>query len=192
MPESFSSFPVISGTGWNVAAGSFAQFGELKLWQVLAVGSVGSVLGDQIGYVLGRWGGPAVKRLSQRIGGTAKVKQAEDFTRRWGASAIFFTRWLVTPLGPWLNLTSGMAAYPWAKFLLWDVIGETLWVVIYVCLGKLFSDSVQSLVEILGSLTWVIVGLVVAALLGWQLLQYLRPIRVRNSAAEKLMADSTP
>jgi membrane-associated protein len=159
-----------------VAAGSFVELGEMKLWQVIVVASAGAVIGDQIGYALGRWGGHrVVARIRRRGNGATKIGQAEAFAKRWGAAGIFLTRWLITPLGPWLNLTSGMAAYPWTRFFLWDVLGEVLWVVMYVMLGKFFSDRVQALVEILGNLAWVIVGLIAAVILGWKLLRYLQP-----------------
>ncbi len=159
-----------------VAAGSFVEMGEMKLWQVIMVASAGAVLGDQIGYALGRWGSHhVIPRIRRRKNGALKIVQAEAFAKRWGAAGIFFSRWLITPLGPWLNLTSGMAAYPWLRFFVWDVVGEVLWVVLYVMLGKFFSDRVQALVEILGNLTWVLVGLIIAAILGWQVLKYLRP-----------------
>lgn len=158
-----------------VAAGSFAQIGEMKLWQVIAVASAGSIIGDQIGYGIGRWGEPWAERVSRKLGGAEKIKSAEAFTRRWGGAAIFFSRWLVTPLGPWLNLTSGMAGYSWGSFLCWDILGEVLWVALYVSLGKFFSDRVQALVEVFGSLAWVIVGLVLATILGWQLVRYVWP-----------------
>jgi membrane-associated protein len=159
-----------------VAAGSFVELGEMKLWQVIVVASAGAVLGDQIGYALGRWGSHhVVLRIKRRKNGASKIAQAEAFTKRWGATGIFFSRWLITPLGPWLNLTSGMAGYPWVRFFVWDVLGEVLWVVLYVTLGKLFSDRVEALVEILGNLAWVVVGLIVAAILGWQVLKYMRP-----------------
>jgi membrane-associated protein len=159
-----------------VAAGSFVELGEMKLWQVIVVASAGAVIGDQIGYALGRWGGHrVVARIRLRGNGATKIAQAEAFAKRWGAAGIFLTRWLITPLGPWLNLTSGMAAYPWTRFFLWDVLGEVLWVVMYVMLGKFFSDRVQALAEILGNLAWVIVGLIVAVILGWKLLRYLQP-----------------
>jgi membrane-associated protein len=159
-----------------VAAGSFVELGQMKLWQVITIASAAAVLGDQIGYALGRWGGRRLSaRLERRKDGGARIKEAAAFTKRWGGAGIFFSRWLVTPLGPWLNLTSGIAAYPWARFFYWDVLGEVLWVVLYVLLGKLLSDRVQALVEILGDLAWVIVGLIAAVILGWQLLQYVRP-----------------
>ncbi|MFN2578152.1 MAG: DedA family protein [Pyrinomonadaceae bacterium] len=159
-----------------VAAGSFVELGEMRLWQVVIVASSAAVLGDQFGYALGRWGGHrVVKRVRRRKNGGAKIAQARAFAERWGSAGIFFSRWLVTPLGPWINLTSGMTNYPWRSFLIWDVLGETLWVVLYVMLGKFFSERVQALLDILGNLSWVIVGLALALILGWQLLKSLRP-----------------
>jgi len=119
-------------------------------------------------------------RLSRRKDGDAKVAQAQRFAKRWGGAGIFFSRWLVTPLGPWLNLTSGIAAYPWSRFLCWDVLGELLWVIAYVMLGKFFSDRIQALVEVLGNLGWVIVGLIATLILSLQLLRYLRPRKVSS------------
>jgi membrane protein DedA with SNARE-associated domain len=160
-----------------VAAGSFVEQGEMKLWQVIAVASAGAVLGDQIGYGLSRWGGRRlIGRISRRIGAEAKIKQAEAWTNRWSGAGIFLSRWLVTAFGPWVNIVSGMAAYPWRRFLLWDVLGQVLWVIIYVGIGYAFSNRVQTIAEILGNLTWVIVGLIVALILGWQLVRYVRPI----------------
>jgi membrane protein DedA with SNARE-associated domain len=159
-----------------VAAGSFVEQGEMKLWQVIAVASVGAVLGDQIAYGLSRWGGRrVVNRITRKIGGAAKIKQAEALTKRWSGAGIFLSRWLLTALGPWVNIASGMAAYPWRRFLLWDVLGEVLWVILYVGIGYAFSNRVQTIAEILGNLTCVIVGLIVTVVLGWQLLRYVRP-----------------
>ena len=51
---------------------------------------------------------------------------------------------------------------------------------IYVMLGKFFSGRVEALIEILGNLGWVIIGLIVALILGWKLMQYLRPAKTAN------------
>jgi membrane protein DedA with SNARE-associated domain len=158
-----------------VAAGSFVEQGEMKLWPVIIVASTASVLGDLIGYGVARWvGRRLVKRISRKIGGEAKIKKTEALAKRWGGPGIFFSRWLVTPLGPWLNVTSGIADYPWRHFILWDVLGEVLWVVLYVMLGYIFSERVQSIAEVLGNLAWVILGFIVAVILGWKIMQYLR------------------
>ena len=159
-----------------VAAGSFAKQGELSLLPVVVAGSMAAILGDQIGYSLSRWGGRGlVARISRRFGGDAKIKKAEALSKKWGGLGIFFSRWLVTELGPWVNVTSGISGYPWRRFFFWDVIGEVLWVVLYVMLGYIFSDRVQYIAEILGNLAWAILALIVAIILGWKLFRYFRP-----------------
>jgi membrane protein DedA with SNARE-associated domain len=158
-----------------VAAGSFVQQGDMNLWQVIAVASVAAVLGDHIAYGLSRWGGRRlVNRLSHRIGLESNIEKAEALTKRWTGAGIFFSRWLITALGPWVNITTGIAAYPWRRFLLWDVLGEVLWVLLYVGIGYVFSNRVQAIAEILGNLSWVTVGLILAVILGWQVVKYVR------------------
>ena len=170
-----------------VAAGAFAQQGEMKLWQVIAVSIVAAVLGDHIGYGLSRWRGRRfIIRISRRLGGEARIKQAEALTKRWSGAGIFLSRWLVTALGPWVNVTSGIAAYPWQRFFFWDVLGEVLWVVLYVILGYIFSDRVQAIAEILGNLAWVVAGFIVAIILGWKLVRYVR------SDSPRLAVDKRP
>ncbi|MBK5276856.1 MAG: DedA family protein [Desulfuromonadales bacterium] len=165
-----------------VAAGSFVEQGEMKLWLVVIVASTASVLGDQIGYGLARWGGRRlVARISRTLGGEDKIKKAEALAKRWGGPGIFFSRWLVTSLGPWLNVTSGIAEYPWRRFIIWAVLGDVLWVVLYVMLGYIFSDRVQAIAEVLGYLAWIILGLIAAGILGWKLMQYLRTQNLVNA-----------
>lgn len=167
-----------------VAAGSFAKQGEMKLIPVIIAASSAAILGDQIGYGLSRWGGRRlVNRITNRLGGGTKIKKAEALSKRWGAAGVFFSRWLVTELGPWLNVTSGITGYPWRRFLLWGVSGEILWVVLYVGLGYTFSDRVQSLAEILGNLAWVILGVILALILGWKVMRYFRPAKVSVEVA---------
>lgn len=158
-----------------VAAGSFVEQGELNLWQVCALACAGAVVGDQIGYCVGRFGGRGlVRKLTARFGGEAAIGRAEGFTRRWGGAGVFLSRWLFTPLGPWINLTSGEAEYPWLRFTFWDALGEAVWVVLYVSLGRVFSGSVQELADLLGSLAWVALGVLATALLGWKVFNYFR------------------
>lgn len=177
------------GTLMLLAVGSFVAQGEMKLWQVLVVGSAGAIGGDQIGYWLGRWGGRRlVHRITDKVGGADMIKRAEAFAQHWGGAGIFFSRWLVGPLGPWINLSSGITEYPWPRFTLWDVLGEMLWVVLYVILGKTFSDRVQGLAELLGNLTWVIVGVIAAIILGWKLFQYFRDPDVAESDKANIAA----
>ncbi len=157
-----------------LAAGSFVEQGVLGIWPVLGLSAAGAVLGDNIGYALGRCGG---RRMHKQIGGWVgdeRLKQAEDWLKRREGAAVFFSRWLFTPLGPIVNLTAGMTEYSWPRFLFYDALGEALWVILYVMLGKLFSDRVQAMSDFLGDFTWMIIGLLVMLILGWKLFQYFR------------------
>jgi len=155
--------------------GSLVAQGEMIRWQVLVAGITGSVIGDQIGFFAGRFGGRLLLRRLTKLVGQTGVKRAEAFTMRWGGAAIFFSRWLVNPLGPWINLSSGIAGYPWIRFFVWDIFGEIWWVVLFVSLGAIFSDRVQSLTDILGHLTWVIAGAITVIILAWKLFGHFRP-----------------
>jgi membrane protein DedA with SNARE-associated domain len=158
-----------------VAAGSFARQGEMQLLPVILVASSAAILGDNTSYWLSRWGGKRlIERITSKIGGAEKIEKAEALSNRWGGAGIFFSRWLITELGPWINVTSGLTNYPWRHFIIWDVTGEVLWVVLYVMLGYTFSDRVQYLAEILGNLAWLILGIIVAILLGWKVMKYFR------------------
>jgi membrane-associated protein len=161
-----------------VAAGSFVQLGDMNLWGVVVLGAVAAVVGDQVAYAIGRWGGHRLaKRLTGWFGGEKQLDGAEQAVNRWGWAGIFFTRWLVTPLSPYVNYTSGITGYPYRRFLLWDVTGELVWVTLYVVAGMQFSDRVQALIETLGNLAWVEIGLIAAAIFGWLLYRNLRKSR---------------
>ncbi len=166
-----------------LAAGSFVAQDDLSLWPVLGLSAAGAILGDNIGYALGRWGGRRMfTSLSRLFGGMNRVNQTENWLKRWEGAGIFFSRWLITPLGPIVNITSGLNHYSWPRFLLYCVTGEALWVLLYVSLGKLFSGQVQAMSEFFGDLTWVIAGLLVALVLGWSLFKSFRspPMRLKS------------
>ena len=158
-----------------VVTGSLVAQGVMPMWWAIALASAGSVIGDQIGYAIGRYGGAAlVSRFGGMLGGPERMAKAEAHARRWGGPGVFFSRWLVTPLGSLINFTSGIAEYPWMRFLMWDVLGEALGAALYIVLGWIFSDRVLELDAALGDFTWMILALLAAVALGWMLWRYLR------------------
>jgi len=168
----------IPGSILLVAAGSFVDLGEMNFWAVIIFGSIGAILGDQIGYGVGRWGGRRVSlRLDRWLGGEQRLAGIESFARKWGGPGIFASRWLIIQLGPWVNLACGIIAYPYPFFLFWDIAGEVFWVVFFVLVGMFFSERVQALAQMLGNLTWVVVGLVAAVIFAWLLIRNLRSSR---------------
>ena len=156
-------------------AGSMVSQGAMNLWLAIGAASAGSVLGDQAGYAIGRWGGAAaIAKFTRALGKGARMQSIEERMRAWGGPGIFITRWLVSPLGPWINLASGAAQYPWHRFLFWDALGELTGAALYVSLGRSFSDRVLSLDGILGDVTLAAAALIAAAILGYRLFASLR------------------
>jgi membrane-associated protein len=169
-------FPLPDGL-MLMAAGSFIKQGDMKLWPALAVSTLAAVAGDGSGYFLARGVGPRlVIKLTHRFGGRTKVEKAEQYVGRRGGTAVFLSRWLITALGPWVNFTCGLAGYPWKRFLILALVGDAVWVGYNVLLGYTFSEEIQQIGETIGSATWIIIGVLLAALLLWWL--------VRGSQAE--------
>lgn len=167
-----------------IAAGAFTQTGDLSYWWVVAVGVAGALLGDNLGYLIGWSGGrPMALKLSRWFGGPERLAQAEAAAARYGGVGIFLSRWLLSPIGPAINLTSGIAAYTWQKFVLWDLAGEFVWVVLYTVIGRMFSDRIQAMSDLLSDAAGTLVGLVAVIALGMLLLRQMRAGRAQRSVA---------
>lgn len=138
-----------------LGAGAFAGGGQLGLLPLLLAGIAGAVTGDIVGYWIGRRGGSeALVRWGGRLKiGSATVARAERLFGRWGWFAIFLTRFLLTPLGPVINLVAGTSRYRFRAFVLFDTLGEAIWVVGYVGLGYAFSANWDVLADFLSGAT---------------------------------------
>ncbi|MFY0679854.1 MAG: VTT domain-containing protein [Thalassovita sp.] len=125
-----------------MAAGGFAAAGELSLTQIGLGALIGALMGDQIGYQLGRTGAHVLERIEQKGGKQAlALSKATEFTRQRGIIAVFLSRWLISPLGPYVNFVAGAARMKWLPFSAGSLAGEVTWVSIYVGLGAGVVDQ---------------------------------------------------
>ena len=81
---------------------------------------------------------------------------------RWGGLAVFFSRFLLTPLAIPINLLAGGTRYALWRYLGLVVAGEALWVVTFGGMGYLFADQWEAVSALMGNLS----GAVAAAALG--------------------------
>lgn len=146
-----------------LSGGAFVAAGDLALWQVIAGAWGGAILGDQTGYLLGRHGGaPLVDRIARTPARRAVLTRARKMVDRRGGLGVFFSTWLFAPLGPWVNFIAGTTGLGWLRFTIWDVLGETIWVTVYVGLGYGFASQIEAVSDILGSAVGLLAGLAVA------------------------------
>ena len=150
-----------------LTGGAFAAGGDLSLLSVGGAAFAGAVAGDQAGYAIGRFGEGWIDRQTRahprRL---ALLERARAFSRRWGGPGVFFSRWLVSPLGPYVNFLSGAADVGWRRFALWAMAGEAVWVGLYVGLGYGFASRLEAVAEILGNVSGALAAGLVTVLLG--------------------------
>ena len=166
-----------------MAGGGFAAAGDLLLWQVILGGGVGFVLGDQGTYGLARRAGsPLIARLSQNAKRAAVIDRARSLLNKRGAVAVFLSRTVLSPLGPYVGYTAGAIQLGWAKFTTGSVAGAGVWASCYAMLGFSFADQITQVASLIGSG----LGFVAAAACGlggvWWLARSLRKARAQGLA----------
>lgn len=150
-----------------LAGGSFAATGDLNTIATVAAAYTGAVAGDNTGYLLARTFGTRLSGWLDANPKRAKLRDsAKSYMDKKGPISVFLSCWLVAPLGPYVNLVSGITRFDWARFALWGALGEVFWVGIYIGLGYRFSDQITTLASMLGNASGFIVTLVGIFLLG--------------------------
>ncbi|MDI3196279.1 DedA family protein [Pseudarthrobacter sp. AL07] len=85
---------VIPGETAAVLGGVVASRGHVQLWLMMAVVVLAAIIGDTVGYEIGKHFGPRVMNLKVMRKRGAKLEKAQDFLRRRGGSAVFLRRFV--------------------------------------------------------------------------------------------------
>ncbi len=158
-----------------LTAGAFVAAGDLSASGTFTLALAGAVFGDQAGYALGRAGGGWLGRLKGKS--AELIGKARALAARHGGLGVFLSRWLLSPLGPYMNFATGAARMPWARFTLWGMAGELVWVTLYIALGYAFAGQVEAVADIAGSFSGALAAGAVTVGLGLWLRAALRADR---------------
>jgi len=146
-------------------AGSLAAQGRIDwMWAGLAT-VIASVLGDIVGYGLGRLLDRGVlERRGRWLGYTReRALRASRLFEQWGAWTVLITRTFVSYLGPAVNVLAGAAGYPLTAFLALTVLGRLLWTSAYLGLGYAVGSDPEAATGFLANLSGLLVSLAVLA-----------------------------
>jgi undecaprenyl-diphosphatase len=176
-----SAGALVPGETSLIAAAALASQGQLSISLVIAVAAGAAIVGDNVGYVIGRKG---LRRLIEWPGRGAAGRQrlaerGERFFDRHGSAAVFFGRWLpgMRVVTSWL---AGADRMPWRRFLLWNALGGIAWA---TTIGSLAYVLGRSASGSLGAIGFVGVGVSVVV---WLVVPSgaacMRAERNRNSA----------
>ena len=107
-----------------VTAGVFAQRGNLNIAAVIAVAALAAIVGDNIGYWIGRTGGRSV--IERWRFTSSSLPWSEQFFRRHGPKTIFIARFfaVLRVTAAWL---AGISRMHWWTFFAWNAAGGICW-----------------------------------------------------------------
>lgn len=144
--------------------------GRLNIVGVIVAAATGAILGDNIGYSIGRIGGyPLVRTLTRllRIEGKS-LHYTERFFARHGNKTVFLGRFF-SLLRTYVALFAGINRMPWRSFLFWNATGGIVWAIVYGLLGYILGRNLPLLGTVLrvmgigGIVALVVFGVIVVA-----------------------------
>lgn len=155
---------VIPGETAAVLAGVAAGLGRLPLPVAIAVVVVAAIVGDSVGYEVGRkWFGPALERNRYLAAQRDRIAGAQDFLRRRGGIAVFLGRFTAF-FRAMMPALAGASEMPYRRFLAWNAIGGLVWGTTFVMLGYLAGNSYHRVEKLVGRGFAVVAAVIVIAL----------------------------
>jgi len=156
-----SGIPFPGETMLLVAAIYAGTTHRLAIPLVIAAAALGAILGDNIGYWVGREGG---YRLLRRYGhylhiDERRVKLGQYLFRKHGGKVVFFGRFIAV-LRAWAAFLAGTNRMPWGSFLLYNALGGIIWATLYGLGGYFLGDNIHRLTGPIGPIT-IVLGLLI-------------------------------
>jgi membrane protein DedA with SNARE-associated domain len=152
-----------------VVAGSLIAQEKMSWFWSASIAAAFSVVGDLIGYGLGRLlGGELLNRRARWLGFTsARRVRAELLLQQWGVITVLLSRSLLSFLSSAVNLLAGAGGYRLRSFVPFAIIGRLLWSLAYLSFGYAFGVAVEAAANFTSSLSGFFVALVAVAALAF-------------------------
>jgi membrane protein DedA with SNARE-associated domain len=173
----------------------YAGTGRLQIWLVGLLGFLGAVLGDNIGFAIGHFGGrPLVERYGRYIFLTPeRLDKATGFFEHHGGKIIVIARF-IEGLRQANGIIAGISGLHWARFLLFNAIGAALWVGVWTSVGYFSGNHIDSIYNAFtrgGIYALIAAAVLLAAYVGWRVVRARRRRAERKAHAEA-QQDSSP
>jgi membrane protein DedA with SNARE-associated domain len=170
---------------------------KLEIWLVIAVAIAGAVLGDNIGFAIGRYGGAKLLlRHGHRIRlHEGRLKIGIWLFRRHGGKVVFWGRF-VSILRTWAAFLAGANQMEWGRFLFFNAAGGTVWAMLFSLAYYEFGGALRKLSTTIDIVLGVAGGVILVAFVVWTRrkeaeLQERAEREVEGSVAEELGAEES-
>jgi membrane protein DedA with SNARE-associated domain len=146
-----SSGVPIPGETALIAGAVLASRGRLEIELVILIAAAGAIVGDNIGYLIGREGG---RWLLERPGRFQRqrlevLETGEPFFERHGPKAVFFGRFILG-LRVWASWLAGATRMHWRSFLFWNACGGIIWATGVGLLAYFLGHSAGNAIQAFG------------------------------------------
>jgi len=174
----------LPGEATLIAAALLASNKQLDILTVVAAASAGAIVGDNLGYWVGRrFGRPLLQRYGHYIHVDAdRLKLGEYLFRHYGGAVVFFGRF-VAFLRALAALLAGVNRMPWGAFLVYNAAGGICWAALFGFGAYAFGTHVHILAGGAGVLFLAIAA--VGGIVIWRLLRRYEAELLRRAKAEE-------
>ncbi|MHB1486347.1 MAG: DedA family protein [Acidimicrobiales bacterium] len=148
-----------------LVGGYLAATGRLNLVGVIALGTMGNVIGSYVAWAVGRTGGRlALARFGRYIGlKEHDVDRAEVWFADHGEVAVFAGR-LLPVVRTFISLPAGIAEMPWARFGIYTVLGCLPWTAALGIVGYEVGNDRHQITKYFSDVTYLIVAVILVVL----------------------------
>lgn len=167
---------VIPGETAAVLGGVLANQGKADIWTMAPLIVVAAILGDTVGYEVGRHLGPRLLGFRVFDRHRRRLEDAQEFLRRRGGSAVFLGRF-VAFFRAMMPALAGASRMPYPRFLAFNAMGGAVWGTGFAVLGYVAGASYDAVAKTAGrDIAAVVLVVAVVAVVVW---------RVRRQRADR-------
>ena len=129
-----------------IVSAIYAGTGRLNIWLVALIGFIAAILGDNVGFAIGHFGGrPLAERYGKYIFLTPeRLDKTANFFDRHGGKVIVIARF-VEGLRQANGIIAGITGMHWTKFVPFNMLGAALWVGVWVSIGYFSGSNIDSI-----------------------------------------------
>ena len=152
----------VPGETMLIAAAAFAGSGHMNIALVILVAVAGAVIGDNIGFAVGHFGGrPLVERFGRYVFLTpTRLGHAEEYFNNHGGKIVTIARF-IEGLRQLNGLLAGIVGMHWAKFLAFNALGAVLWVCTWSALGFFAGEHIVEIYTAFDRYKWYAIAAIV-------------------------------
>lgn len=165
---------IIPGETAAILGGVLASQNRLHLWLIMVLVVLAAIVGDTVGYEVGRRFGPRMLSLRILQKRRKKLDDARNFLARRGGTAVFLGRFTAF-FRAVMPALAGASYMPYRRFLIYNAAGGLIWGTAVVLLGYFAGNAYLSLAKSIGhTVTFALLGVGALGLIAWRIRKHRR------------------